>query len=54
MNKLLGIAIVIIVVGVAALFALSPYFTELTIDEAIPTGAIIQSEVENKDNVASN
>jgi len=54
MNKLLGIAIVIMVVGVAALFALSPYFTESTIDEAIPTGAIIQSEVENKDNVASN
>ena len=34
MNKLSGIAIVIVVVGVAALFALSPYFTESTIDEA--------------------
>ena len=54
MNKLLGIAIITVVVGVAALFALSPYFTESTIDEAIPTGAIIQSEVESKDNVASN
>ncbi len=53
MNKLLGIAIVITVVGVAALFALSPYFTESTIDEAIPTDAIIRSEVENKNNVAS-
>jgi hypothetical protein len=53
MNKLLGIAIVIMVVGIAALFAVSPYFTESTIDEAIPTDAIIQS-VENKDNIASN
>ena len=54
MNKLLGIAIATMVVGIAALFALSPYFTESTIDEAIPTGAIIQSEVENKNTVASN
>ena len=53
MNKLLGIAIMIMVVGIASLFALSPYFTESTIDEAIPTGAIIQSEIESKD-VASN
>ena len=53
MNKLLGIAIVIAVVGVAALFALSPYFTESTIDEAIPTGAIIQSEIESKDGASN-
>lgn len=49
MNKLLGIAIAVMVVGVAASFALSPYFTESTIDEAIPTGAIIQSEMKNNE-----
>ena len=54
MNKLLGIVIITIVVGITALLAVSPYFTESTIDEAIPTGAIIQSEIENKNNVATN
>ena len=49
MNKLIGIVIAVIVVGVVSTFVLSPYFTESTIDEAIPTGAITQSEVMNKD-----
>jgi len=45
MNKLFTIAIVLILVGTVSVFALSPYFTESTIDEAIPTDAIIQSEM---------
>ena len=49
MNNLLVIAIAIIVVGGVSTFALSPYFTESTIDEAIPTGAIIQSEMKNNE-----
>ena len=44
MYKLLGTAIVIIIVGAVSVFAISPYFTESTIDEGIPTGAIIQTE----------
>ena len=46
MNKLLGIAIAVIIVGGVSAFALSPYFTESTINEAIPTGAILQTEME--------
>ena len=53
MNKLLGIAIAVIVVGAVSTFALSPYFTESTIDEAIPTGAITQSKVDGKDTVTT-
>ena len=42
MNKLLPVAIAIIIVGGIAVYAISPYFTESTIDEALPPGAIIQ------------
>ena len=41
--------IVVIVVGAASVYAISPYFTESTIDEAIPTGAITQSKMEDKE-----
>lgn len=41
MNKVFAIIPVIAIAGVAA-FALSPYFTESSIDEALPTGAIMQ------------
>ena len=49
MNKSLLAIIAVIVVGAASVFAISPYFTESTVDEAIPTGAIIQPKMEDKD-----
>ncbi len=45
MNKSLPI-IAVIIVGAISAYALSPYFTESTIDEAVPTGALIHSEIE--------
>ncbi|MCV0393051.1 MAG: DM13 domain-containing protein [Nitrosopumilus sp.] len=42
MNKSLLAAIVVIIVGSVSAYAISPYFTESTIDEAIPAGAINQ------------
>ena len=51
MNKSLLAIIAIIVIGAGAVFAVSPYFTESTVDEALPTGAIIQSEIENDENM---
>ena len=45
MNKLLGVGIALIAVGVVAAFALSPYLTESTIDEDIPGDAIIPSDM---------
>jgi len=49
MSKSLLAIIAVIVVGAGTVFAVSPYFTESTIDEAIPTGAIIQPKMEDKD-----
>ena len=49
MNKSLLAIIAAIVVGVASVLAISPYFTESTVDEALPTGAIIQPKMEEKD-----
>ena len=49
MNKSLLIIIAVIVVGAASVFAVSPYFTESTVDEALPTGAIMQPKMEDKD-----
>jgi len=48
MNKSL-LVIIVIVVGAASVFAVSPYFTESTVDEALPTGAIMQPKMEEKD-----
>ena len=48
MNKSLIVIIAIITVGGISTFALSPYFTESTVDEVLPTGAIIQSQTEDK------
>ena len=47
MNKALLAIIGILVVGIISAFALSPYFTESTIDEALPTGAITQPMMED-------
>ena len=54
MNNLLVIAIAVVIVGGVSTFALSPYFTESTIDEAIPTGALVQSEIKGSDTIAMN
>jgi len=42
MNKSMIAIIAIAIVGVASAFAISPYFTESTIDEELPVGAIVQ------------
>jgi len=49
MNKSLLVIIAVILVGAASIFAVSPYFTESTVDEALPTGAIMQPKMEDKD-----
>ena len=49
MNKLLGIVIIVIIVGGILAYAISPYFTESTINEAIPTGALIESKLQEKE-----
>ncbi len=49
MSKSLLAIIAVIVVGIGTVYAISPYFTESTIDEALPTGAIIQPKMEDKD-----
>ena len=49
MNKSLLAIIAVIVVGAASVLAISPYFTESTINEALPTGAIMQPKIEDMD-----
>ncbi len=49
MSKSLIAIVAVAVVAIGAVFALSPYFTESTVDEALPTGAIIQPKMEDKD-----
>ena len=41
MNKRISAIIAIIIVGVIVGYAIFPYFTESTVDEALPPGAII-------------
>ena len=53
MNRSLLVIIPVIVVGAITVFALSPYFTESTIDEALPEGAIDSPSVESKDTMTS-
>ena len=50
MNKVLLAIIPIVIIGIVAAYAVSPYFTESTIDEALPTGAIIQPAMEKEMN----
>ena len=49
MNKSLLVIIAVIVVVAISVFAVSPYFTETTVDEAIPTGAITEPKMEDMD-----
>ena len=44
MNKSILIAITVVIVGGISAYAVSPYFTESTIDEALPSGAIIPTK----------
>jgi len=48
MNKSFLAVIVVAIVGIGGAFAILPYFTESTIDEALPAGAIIQPKMEEK------
>ena len=46
MNKYLIPIIAIAIVGSVSAFAISPYFTESSIDEALPAGAVVQPMME--------
>ena len=48
MNKPLLVIIGILLVGTISAFALSPYFTESTVDEALPTNAVFQPMMEEE------
>lgn len=41
MNKVILIVIAVVIVGGISAYAVSPYFTESTIDEALPSDEII-------------
>ena len=40
MNKSLLVLIVVAVVGIGSAFAVTPYFMDSTVDEALPIGAV--------------
>ena len=47
MKKALIPIAAVVMVGIISAYALSPYFTESTIDEALPSGAVIQPVVKD-------
>ena len=47
MKKALIPIAAVVIVGIISAYALSPYFTESTIDEALPSGAVIQPVVKD-------
>ena len=47
MKKSLPIIAAVVIVGFIATFAISPYFTESQVDEALPEGAIIPTMMED-------
>ncbi len=49
MQKNLIAVIAIVAVGSISVYAISPYFTESTVNEALPTSAIIQPTVSSND-----
>ena len=51
MNKAIPIIIAVVIVGGISVYAISPYFTESTIDEALPTGTIIQPKMEDEESM---
>ncbi len=48
MNKSWAIIAVAVIVGAIATYAVAPYFTESTVDEALPEGAIIPKPTETE------
>ena len=48
MKKSLIVIVGVLVVGFVSAFALSPYFTESSIDEEVPMGALIQPDTEEE------
>ena len=51
MNKAVIAIIAVVIVGGISAYALAPYFTESTVDEDLPTGAIVQSTIDDKTDV---
>lgn len=51
MNKSLMIIVVISIVGGISAYAISPYFTESTVDEAIPSNVIIQPKIDDEESI---
>ena len=49
MNKAIIVIIAVVIVGGISAYALAPYFTESTVDEALPTGAIVQPTTDDKE-----
>ena len=49
MNKAVIAVIAVVIIGGISVYALAPYFTESTVNEDLPTGAIIQSKTDDKD-----
>ncbi|QMU54844.1 MAG: hypothetical protein GKS07_08135 [Nitrosopumilus sp.] len=48
MNNSLLVIIAVAIVGIAGALVVSPYFTESSVNEALPTGAIISPKMEDK------
>ena len=51
MNKRLTAIGAVVILGAIATAALSPYFTESTVDEALPEGVIVPPTIEPKDSM---
>ncbi|MGI9567300.1 MAG: DM13 domain-containing protein [Nitrosopumilus sp.] len=51
MNKAVIAIIAVVIIGGISVYALSPYFTESTVDEDLPEGAIIQSKTDDKEDM---
>ena len=51
MNKRLAAIGAVVILGAIATAALSPYFTESTVDEALPEGVIVPPTIEPKDSM---
>ena len=51
MNKAVIAIIAVVIVGGISAYALAPYFTESIVDEALPTGAIVQPTTDDKESV---
>lgn len=52
MNKAVTAVIAVVIIGGILTYALEPYFTESSVDEALPTSTIVQSAANNQDSTA--